>query len=151
MQDKRPENPAKTYLRRYRLLLVRRESLLRTIEEAYDRATGITSKPKEVSVTGGPAASDRMAEDVARIMDGTAQMKAVVEQIDKSLAEILTAIDTVPDETQKTVLTLRYVEGASWQEIQERMSYESSQIFVFHGRGLMAVKKWLVMINYLPE
>lgn len=142
-QQQRPENPAKSFLKRYRSMLARRESLQRAIDEAYDRATSVTSRPKEVSVTGGPAASDRMAEDVAKAVDVTEQLRAVAAQIDRSLADILAAIEAVQDETQKAVLTLRYIEGAGWQEIQERLHYERTQTLVIHGRALWAVKQWM--------
>ena len=143
MIQARPENPAKTFLKRYRAMLARRESLQRAIDEAYDRATSVTSRPKEVSVTGGPAASDRMAEDVARIADSTEQLKAATRQIKAALAEILAAIDAVQDETQRAVLTMRYIEGAGWAEIQERLHYERTQTLVIHGRALWTVRKWM--------
>lgn len=143
VQGAKPENPAKTFLKRYRAMMQRRESLLRSINEAYDRATNCTGKLKAIPVSGGGAAYDRMAEDVVKIADSTAQLKAVLRQIDKDLAEILTAIDAVPDETQKAVLTLRYIEGLGWTDISERLHYEQRQVFVLHGRGLWHVKKWL--------
>ena len=151
VQGARPENPAKTFLKRYRAMMQRRESLQRSINEAYDRATNCTGKLKAIPVSGGGAAYDRMAEDVVKIADSTAQLKAVLRQIDKDLAEILTAIDAVPDEMQKTVLTLRYIEGLDWLKIQEQLHFERTQTLVMHGRGLWHVKQWLLKKNYLPE
>lgn len=142
MKQARPENPAKTYLKRYRALLSRRESLLRAIGETYDRATSITAQLKDVSVSGGGPA-DRMAEDVAKALDCTRKLEAVAAEIEKTLFEILTAIDAVQDETQKTVLTMRYIEGAAWPDISEAIHYERTQTLVIHGRGLWAVRKWM--------
>ena len=138
-----PENPAKTFLKRYRAMMQRRESLQRSIDEAYDRATSCTQKLKAVTVSGGNAAYDRMAEDVAKAADSTQQLKAVLRQIDKELAQILKAIDAVPDEMQKTVLTLRYIEGLDWLKIAERTGYEVVSIYKYHGRGLWNVEKWI--------
>lgn len=142
-QQLRPENPAKTFLKRYRAMMARRESLQRAINEAYDRATSITAKPKEINVSGGGGAGDRMAEDVVRAIDSTEQLKAVAAQIDRSLAEILAAIEAVQDETQKAVLTMRYIEGAGWEEIAGRLHYEISNTYIIHGRGLWAVRRHL--------
>lgn len=139
----RPENPAKAWLKRYRAMLARRQSLERAIAEAYDRATSITAKPKEINVSGGGGPGDRMAEDVAKAVDATEQLRTVAAQIDRSLADILAAIEAVPDETQKAILTMRYIEGAGWQEIQERLHYERTQTLVIHGRALWAVRKWM--------
>ena len=138
----RAENPAKTYLRRYRALVARLDSLQRAIEAAYSRATSCTARIKPVMVTGGSAAYDRMAEDVARIADETEQLYAEKKKVNAALAEILRAIDAVPDETQKAVLTMRYIEGLDWITIAERIQYEERQTFIIHGRALWNVNKW---------
>lgn len=142
-QQIRPENPAKAFLKRYRAMMQRRESLQRAIDEAYDRATSCTPRLKAIHVDGGPAAYDRMAEDMAKVIDSTDQLKAVILQIDKTLADILAAIDAVPDELQKTILTMRYVEGLDWLKIQEQLHFERTQTLVMHGRGLWHVRQWM--------
>ena len=141
--DHRPENPAKTYLRRYRALVIQRDSLQRSIDAAYDRAYSCTQRLKPVHVQGGGGVYDRMAEDVARITDATEQLRDAKAKVDAALGEILTAINAVPDEMQKTVLMLRYVEGLDWRAIQETVNYEETQIFVIHGRALWHVRRWL--------
>ena len=141
--EHKTENPAKTYLRRYRALVIRLESLRRTIDAAYDRATSSTSRLKEVRVSGGSGAYDRMAEDVAVIADETAQLQEAAQEAERALAEILRAIRAVPDEMQRTVLILRYVEGLGWPDIQDKIAYERTQTLVIHGRALWQVRKWL--------
>lgn len=143
MTQLKPENPAKAFLKRYRAMMRRRESLQRSIDGALDRATSCTSKPKEVSVCGSPASYDRMADDVVTALDGTEQLRRVIREIDTELNDILTAIDAVPDEMQKTVLTLRYIEGLGWEQIQEQLQIERSWGSKLHGRALWHVKKWL--------
>ena len=143
MQTMRPENPAKTYLKRYRALVIQRDSLQRSIEAAYDRAYSCTVRLKPVHVTGGGGVYDRMAEDVARISDETEQLKAAKERAENALSQIMEAIQAVPDEMQRTVLTLRYVEGLDWRGIMEALHYEETQVFVIHGRALWAVNLWL--------
>ena len=141
--DRRPENPAKTYLKRYRALVYQRDSLQRSIDAAYDRAYSCTVRLKPMHVIGGSGAYDRMAEDVARISDETEQLRAAKERAEKALSEILSAIQAVPDEMQRTVLLLRYVEGLDWISISERIHYEERQTFILHGRALWAVRRWL--------
>ena len=136
------DNSAKTFLRRYRGLVARRESLQRMIDEAYERAMSCTVRPKEVQVQSSPM-GDRLAEDVARITDATAQLEETKAQITGALREILAAIEAVPDETQKAVLTLRYVEGLDWIRIQEKIGYERTQTLVIHGRALWHVNRWM--------
>ena len=147
MQTMRPENPAKTYLKRYRALLIQRDSLQRSIDAAYERAYSCTQRLKPIRVTGGGSVYDRMAEDVARISDETEQLKAAKERAENALSQIMEAIQAVPDEMQRTVLLLRYVEGLDWISIAERINYEERMTFIIHGRGLWAVRKWLESVQ----
>ena len=137
------DNPAKRFLRGYRALLIRRDSLIREIEQRRESATGTTVHLKPIMVTGGGGAYDRMAEDVARIVDAEDTLSDALAEISRKLKEILQAIESVPDEMQKTVLTLRYIEGLDWIRIAERIGYEERQTFVLHGRALVEVNKWL--------
>lgn len=137
------DNPAKRFLRGYRALLIRQESLVREIERWRESATGTTVRLKPINVQNGSAAYDRMAEDVARIVDAEGTLGDALQEITKKLKEILTAIESVPDEMQKTVLTLRYIEGLDWPDIQERISYERTQTLVIHGKALVHINRWM--------
>ena len=138
----RYDNPAKRFLRGYRALLLRRESLLREIERLRESLTGITAPLKDDPVQGSGAA-DRMADTVARIVDAEEALEPALSEINGKIKEIMAAIDSVPDEMGKTVLTLRYIEGLDWISVSERISYEERQTFVIHGRALAAVNRWL--------
>ena len=137
------ENPAKTYLKRYRALVAQQESLQRSIDAAYSRATSCTSRLKPVTVTGGNGAFDRMAEDVARITDETEILRESINKVRAALLEILDAIEAVPDATQKAVLIMRYVEGLDWASIAQGLHYEERQTFILHGRALWQVNRYL--------
>lgn len=141
--DYKPENPAKTFLKRYRAIKHRQESLIRTLEALREIQTNCTVKLKAVQVSGGGFVRDRMADEVVRVMEIEEQIQESERKAAAALAEIITAIEAVQDETQKTVLTLRYIEGLKWEQIQEKLHYEETQIFVLHGRALWAVNKWM--------
>ena len=135
-------NPAKAYLQRYRAARTRQQSLLRAVADLRESLTGTTQALKSDVVTGsGP--TDRMAAVVAEIADMEAAMADALAEVNQALRDTLAAIDAVPDETQRAVLTMRYVEGLGWTDIQERMNYERTQAFVIHGRALVAVNEWL--------
>ena len=136
------DNPAKRFLRGYRALLVRRESLLREVERMRESLTGITAPIKQDPVqTSG--AGDRMGATVASIIDAETALGGAVAEIDQRLRDILNAIDAVPDEMQKAVLTLRYIDGLDWISIAGKINYEERQTFVVHGRALVCVNEWL--------
>lgn len=141
MDEKKP-NPAKTFLRGYRALILRRQALFREIERLRESLTGTTVqlKPDVVSTSG---AGDRMGDTVARIVDAEEALRPALAEIARQIADIMSAIESVPDEMQKTVLTLRYIEGRDWISISERIGYEERYTFTIHGRALVAVNQWL--------
>lgn len=141
MDEKKP-NPAKTFLRGYRALILRRQALFREIERLRESLTGTTVqlKPDVVSTSG---MGDRMGDTVARIVDAEEALRPALAEIARQIADIMSAIESVPDEMQKTVLTLRYIEGRDWISISERIGYEERYTFTIHGRALVAVNQWL--------
>lgn len=142
MTEYRPKNPAKAFLGRYRALLARRRSMERSVDELRERLTGTTVQLK-ADVVSSSGSGDVMADTVAKIADMEAQMAEQLAEIDAALAEVLEAIASVRDELQRTVLTLRYVEGLPWAMIQVRLAYEQTQVFVIHGRALASVNEWM--------
>ena len=141
---RKPDNPAKAFLRQYRARKIRMESLSREIEKARERALSVTVRPKEVNVMGSHAAFDSMAEAVCKAADASETLYAEWQECNRVLVQIMAAISAVPDEMQKTVLTLRYVEGRSWEDIQDMIGYERTQTLAIHGRALWAGKQWMI-------
>jgi len=138
----RPENPAKAFLCRYKYLCIQQESLQRSIQAAQDRALSCTVRLKPIHTQGG-GAYDRLAEDVAGKLDAEEQLALDLGEISKALADIRAAINSLQSEAQKTVLTLRYIEGLDWQKVAQRMNYEISMTYILHGRALRNVDKWM--------
>lgn len=136
------ENPAKVFLRRYRSLCGRVDALSEAIEDAMGRAylTGYAFREK---VRSSPALHDPMAERVADAVDAAELLYAEREKASKALTQILNAVNSVPDEGQKEVLTRRYISGQSFAEIAKAMHYGEAQIYVIHGRALLGINAWL--------
>lgn len=141
--ERRKENPAKAFLRRYKGLCGVVESLNKAIEEAMERAfnTGVTLK--EVKVLSSPAEQDPMARDVCNAVDACEVLREYQEKATAALREILTAVDSIRDEQQKQLLILRYIDGKDFNFICEKMGYEKTQVFVIHGRALLEINKWM--------
>ena len=140
--DDRKSNPAKAYLRGYKALIMRRQSLVREIDRLRESITGTTVQLKQ-DVVSTSGAGDRLGDTVARIVDAEAALRPVLDDITQQIAGIMAAIESVPDEMQKTVLTLRYIEGLDWLKISETISYEISNTYVIHGQALIEVNKYL--------
>ncbi len=135
-------NPAKTFLRQYRGLMARCNALRRSLREIEEQATDVSAHLKPVSVQVS-SDGDAMLNNVIRIVEGTELLNAEMLKCEKALENVLDAVRAVPDETQRAVLTMRYIEGRSWTDIQEEIHYERTQTLVIHGRALNAVNRWL--------
>ena len=144
---KKPENPAKTFLRQYVSLKGRIDSLQRAIDESMSRAFSTSVTLKDIKVLSSPAENDPMARDVCNAVDACEYLYESKKNAENALRKILEAIDSLTDEQQKFLLTMRYVEGADFGRISVAMHYEKTQIFVIHGRALVEVNKWLIKQN----
>lgn len=140
---KRKENPAKLFLLQYISLSGRVDALTRAINDAMERAWNTGVSIKEIKVLSSPAEHDPMARDICDAVDATETLREYKSKADAALRDILTAIDSVQDERQKLLLTLRYINGLNFKDIKESMHYEETQIFVIHGRALVEINKWL--------
>lgn len=143
MQTRKPENPAKIFLRRYKALSGRVDALNMAISHALERAGNISVSLKEVKVLSSPAEPDSMARDVCAAVDACAILYQYKAEAEKALKEILEAIDSVHDERQKEILTRRYICGQSFREIQSKINYEEAQMYVLHGRALLNINRWM--------
>ena len=135
-------NPAKAYLQRYRAARARYASLCREINDLRESLMGTTVQLKQ-DVVKGSGASDRMGATVAKIVDMESAISGEAAEVAAILNEVLAAIRAVHDETQRAVLTMRYIEGLGWQKIAENIHYEISNTYILHGRALSTVNRWM--------
>ena len=136
------KNPAKSYLMRYRALVYKCAAIDRAIRDMMADATNISVTLKEVQVqtSGG---GERMANDVIKVIDATAELEAERKECNRVLSEILAAIKSVPDETQQTVLIEKYVNGRTLIDIQKDIHYERRNAQIIHGRALWSVWQYM--------
>lgn len=137
------ENPAKVFLRRYISMTRRVEALDRAINQAMERAFSVSITLKEVRVISTPAEHDPMASSICTAVDACEILYAEKAKAEAALQEIVCAINSLADERQKTVLTMRYISGYSFPEIAEKMHFSEPAIFVCHGRALLEINRWL--------
>lgn len=135
------KNPAKEFLEGYLPLKKRLDSLHDEIRECYERATDISVHYKDVIVTSSGAGG--FSADIDRAIDKSFDMISVENEIREKQGRILAAIESLPDEYQKLVLTLRYIKGYSWIKISQEISYSDRNTFIIHGRALQGVKEWM--------
>ena len=112
------------------------------IRTAFEDATNTTVALKEICVqtSGG---GEMMANAVINAMDATALLEDRRRECQRALVEIMEAIESVPDETQQTVLIEHYVNGRTLQDIQTDIHYEKRNTIIIHGRALWNVWQWM--------
>lgn len=141
MDDKRM-NPAKTYLMKYRALLLRYEELTENIRTLEARATNTAARIKAANVQSG-SVQDTIGDVAVAVADAENMLSDTVREIAVEMKGILRTIETVPDEMQKTILTKRYISGKSWSVICGEIGYEKTKVFEMHGWALVAVGRAL--------
>lgn len=136
------QNPAKAYLLRYRGIKNKCAALERAIRQAFEDATNTTVTLKEICVqtSGG---GEMMANAVVNAMDATAMLEEQRKECQKTMREIMEAINSVPDETQQTVLIEHYINGRTLADIQTDICYEKRNTIIIHGRALWNVWQWM--------
>jgi hypothetical protein len=144
------KNPAKAYLLRYRALQAKCAALERAIVQAFENATNTTVALKEVCVqtSGG---GEMMANSVISAVDATAFLDAQVKETQKVMREIMDAINSVPDETQQTVLIEHYINGRTLADIQADIHYEKRNTIIIHGRALWNVLQYMKKRGFVDE
>ena len=84
---------------------------------------------------------------VLRIVELEERLNAEIDMLTAKRQEIEQAVNAVPDEIQREVLTRRYLLYQKWEDIAEEMNYSERQIFRFHGVALKSIEKMSVNVS----
>lgn len=105
-----------------------------TAAALWARATSVTQHISDMP-GGGPRQD--MADMVAAMVDmdrETAERVAAYSRLER---DILARICQIEDGRYRRLLVLRYMEGLSWEDVAEAMSYSRVQTFRLHGQALV--------------
>lgn len=132
-QHKEENEKKKEYLRRYHAA----ELAERGIREEIDDLRMNKMFPALIQ-DGMPHGSSCMdlSEYAAQLDELLKELKDQMEQRIRIRREITQRIEAMQDETEKTVLRLRYIRWLRWEQIAERMGYSLRNITKIHGKAL---------------
>ena len=132
-QHKEENEKKKEYLRRYHAA----ELAEREIREEIDDLRMNKMFPALIQ-DGMPHGSSCMdlSEYAAQLDELLTELKDQMEQRIRIRREITQRIEAMQDETEKTVLRLRYILWLRWEQIAERMGYSLRNITKIHGKAL---------------
>ena len=133
---------AKAWLKRGWQLDREINSLLRTKEETRAWLMSVTASysGEPVNGTRDPHRYDRLAELDEKIDRRIDQLVAVKQ-------EIMDAIAQVEDSRYRTLLTERYMEFRTWEQIAVDMNYTWRRVMQLHGEALIALGQVVGMIS----
>ncbi len=133
-----PENQAKIdWLNRYRKLDKEMGRKCEELSHWRSRATKIT--PALTGMPGGGAAGDRIQDAVEKIVALEGEINVEIDRLLQVRGEIEKAIKTVPDDTLRTLLELRYIDGLTWEKIAVKLDKSYQWICELHGRALKKI------------
>lgn len=81
-----------------------------------------------------------LSEYAAQLDEQLTELKNQMEQRIKIRREITQKIEKMEDETEKTVLRLRYIHWLRWEQIAERMGYSQEHAQRIHKKALRNFK-----------
>lgn len=129
----------KQYLRRIERLDEIVKSKLEQIDRLRDLLTKITSCPSidGVKTNNNP---DKIGVTVAKIVDLENEINKTVNELIDLKREVIRMIDSVETADCRLLLTLRYINGKTWEEIAEEMNLSYQWVSGrLHNQALVAL------------
>ena len=93
--------------------------------------------PRTETGSGG-GASDKVGEITAKIVDEKEKLNRQIEELMNLRKEIKATISGVNNPVFRQLLTLRYINGYTFERIAIEMFYTYKWVCVLHGRALAA-------------
>ena len=85
--------------------------------------------------------SDTFTSNVAKIVDLEKEIDAEIDRLIRLKERITKEIDSMPSNTYSALLSSRYLESKTWDEIAEMLHYDERQIFRIHENALKEFRR----------
>lgn len=125
----------KTYLRKARELDTLVHTKLSEIDRLRELAECLSSPKLGERVTSSNGNTSMQTVD--KIVDLQAEVDKEIAVLVDLIAEIHTKIEQLENPTERAVLTERYINVKSWEEIAEIIGYSDRNTRYLHGRALL--------------
>jgi len=132
-QYKEENDRKKAYLKRYHAAELAEKEIQEEIDDL--RMNKMFPALIQDGMPHGSSAGDLSAY-AAQLDELLTELKDQMELRIRIQREITRKIETMQDETEKTVLRLRYIHWLQWEQIAERMGYSLRNITKIHGKAL---------------
>ncbi len=88
---------------------------------------------------------NNMEKAIIKIVDMENMINDKIDQLVDLKNEIRSNIDELPDDTDRLILTYRYICFLSWEEIAVKMGYSYRNIHRVHAKALKDFESWHTM------
>lgn len=128
---------AKEYLSQYKHL----DAEIKLKEEQKKRLEELAESISSVIDPRGTGISDKVGWTVAKLVDAENEIREMIDSLIALKSNIEKAIEAVEDIKLRQILTLRYINGHTFEQIAEEMDYSCMQIFRLHERALSDINR----------
>lgn len=126
------------YLKRYQAINKSIDQKLEEISMWRNRASKMGHSLSDMP--RGGERQDQVQSAIDKICELEASINCEIDQLMLVRQEIENVINQVKDETLKTLLKYRYLNGFTWEQIAVLMNYSYSQVCRLHGKALNQIK-----------
>lgn len=130
---------AKQYLRQLRRLDDMVNAKLDQVHELRCLAEKVTSAPSLDGVRSS-FGQDKMAEVVAKIVDLESSINRDIDELIDLKTSIIALVDSLEDDDYRLILTYRYLNFKTWEQIAVDMGYTYRHVTRLHGQALLGMK-----------
>ena len=114
------------------------------LESRIAELTAEMQRIKSVVLSDTPKGKGKSNERLEQIIDEKQQLindyKAQIKKSHIIMSKIEVAVNSVSDERFRTILSMRYLDGRTWEYIADKMNYELRWIYILHGRALNKIR-----------
>lgn len=128
---------AKEYLRQYINAKNRFKSISDEMIEIRSEATRIT--PVISDMPSGYHVNDKIALSIEKLDECAKKLEEEAKRMQKAMDDVQNVINSISNPTYRQVLTYRYINGYTWEQIAVKMNYTYRNITRLHGKALRNV------------
>ncbi|QEY33722.1 sigma-70 family RNA polymerase sigma factor [Caproiciproducens galactitolivorans] len=93
------------------------------------------------------AAQDKVSVIVGKIVDMEHEVDLEIDHLQEIKHKIEVVIQSVTDAKQRAVLTRRYINGQTWEQIAVDLNISYQWVCELHGRALQKISEQLIEVD----
>ncbi len=121
-----------------RRIKIKQEQVLH-LKELATRATSVI----EAVRIGGTYKRSKMANAVEDMVDIEMEIEKDIARLSRLYKEVSAVIVKVDNENCRELLTLRYLCNKKWEDIAEKMNFDTRSIYRIHSKALAEAERYI--------